>query len=429
MNTFEARSTFESWMYPGGPVFQKGQGCWLWDKNDNLFFDGTGGSGALNLGHSHPSIINAIVEQLGKISHTGCKVQSEVRERFMEKLAAFFPISDIKILPTVTGAETAEAALKIVRAFTGKRKIMTLDRSYHGKTTGALSLTWSEDIKKYSPINNDDIVSCPAPVQYAHHASISVAHCLGQCEELIKENLKANTPIAALFVEPIQATEGVLELGEEFLHGLQSLAKQYEILYVWDEIYTGFGRTGTPFYFQQMGIQPDLVLVGKALANGLPIGSVIGKKEIINSLPAGIHTSTFSGNPLACAASIAALEVFEAEQIWNKAADMGTYVRQGLDKLSDQYLITSPSRGTGLMIGFDCLDDTGKPSAALTLEFAKACLQNGLLTFKGGYTGASIRFTPSLLISKAEADDFLQKVELSCKQLSQKTPKYISHVI
>jgi 4-aminobutyrate aminotransferase/(S)-3-amino-2-methylpropionate transaminase len=425
----EANSTSQSWMYPKGPVFIKGQGVWLWDEKGERYFDGTGGSGALNLGHSHSEVNSAIIQQIDKITHTGCKVQSSIRQKFIKRLVEFFPLSGVKVLPTVTGAETVEAAIKVARAYTGKSKIMAFERSYHGKTTGALSLTWNASIKKYSPIDREQVVHCSAPVLVEQHQEISVESCLYSCEKLLKENEENKTPIAALIIEPIQATEGVLELTEAFLVGIQGLAKKYGALFIIDEIYTGFGRTGKPFYFQYFDLNPDIVLVGKALANGLPIGAVLGSEKIIDALPSGIQTSTFSGHPLASAAAIATLEVIESKKLWKHAEQLGNYIRKKLDEIHLLYGGISKSRGIGLMIGFDCINQEGALCEETTLKFVKECLQNKILFFKGGYLGTSIRLTPSLLVTEEEADVLLEVVKEYCLRLHVSTQKERKYVV
>lgn len=399
----EADSTCASW---NGPAFVRGEGCWLIDDNENRYFDASAGSGALNLGHCHPDVVNTIIAQSKMLIHTGCKVQSDVRQKLIENLGQLVGYENPTILPTVIGTEAVEAALKIVRAATGRRRVIALERSYHGKSTGALSLTWCSSIKRHAVIDAKAATHCPAPLKEA-----DVENCLDALSREFLEAEKKGDPIAAIFVEPVQSTEGVWVLGAGFLCEVAKIAEKHGALVVFDEIYTGFGRCGTMFYYQQVNVKPDLLIVGKALANGIPIGAVAGSSRIVNALEAGVQTSTFSGHPLACAAALAVLDLLCSSTLISDVDRKGALLRGELVKLAQSSSCIANIRGTGLLIGFDCVDEEGRPSSEKALLFSRYALESQLVCNVGGHQGASVRLTPPLTITYKEMKDLIERID------------------
>ncbi|RCJ42556.1 hypothetical protein A6770_34395 [Nostoc minutum NIES-26] len=398
----EALSTKTSDIFHKVPVFSSANGCWLLDSSGNRFFDATGGSGAINLGHQHPKVVEAGIIQLQKLIHTGCKLQSDVRVELVNKLRHFLPYEQYAVLFTVTGAEAIEAALKVARAYTGRKSIIAFERSYHGKTTGALMATWRQQIKAYSVFPSNAVMRSPYPLLHLPDLNINSEFCLQALKQTIKQAFDSGNPPAAILIEPIQITEGVLPAGLEFLKGVIAIAKEAECLVVFDEIYTGFGRCGLPFYCSQQEIIPDLLVIGKALGNGFPISTTIGKPSIINALPAGVQTSTFSGHSLACAVSNTVLDVMLETKPWEQAALLGKQIMQLLTILAEQNHIISFPRGEGLAIGFDCLDIKGKLSPELTRAFTALALEKGLVLYSGGFENCTIKLTPPLLMVEEE---------------------------
>lgn len=398
----EALSTKTSGISHKIPVFSSAKGCWLLDSTGKRFFDGTGGSGAINLGHQHPKVVDAAIIQLQKLIHTGCKLQSDVRVELVNKLGQLLPYKQYAVLFTVTGAEAIEAALKVARAYTGRKSIIAFERSYHGKTAGALMATWRKQIKRYSIFPLNGVMHSPYPLLHLPHLNINTEFCLQALKQTVTQAFNSGHPPAAILIEPIQITEGVLPAGVEFLKGVIAIAKEAECLIIFDEIYTGFGRCGIPFYCSQQELIPDLLVIGKALGNGLPISTTIGKPSIINSLPEGIQTSTFSGNSLACAVSNTVLDVMIEIKPWEQAALLGKQIMQFLTSLARQYSIISFPRGEGLAIGFDCLDLKGNPSSERTKAFTASALKKGLVLYSGGFENCTIKLTPPLLMTEEE---------------------------
>jgi 4-aminobutyrate aminotransferase/(S)-3-amino-2-methylpropionate transaminase len=382
------------------------QGCRLFSRSGKAYFDGTGGSGAVNLGHQHPRVVAAIIQQCQKLTHTGWNLQSQVRTELVRELGAFAPYQDCAVLFTVTGSEAIEAALKVARAYTGRDTVIAFDRSYHGKTGGSLLVTWRERFRKYSPVAAETVSFAPFPLLHLPGPAGQPAYCLEALQNLVAAAWSAGCPPAALILEPIQAAEGILPGGRDFLAGVLQVARKCGSLVIFDEIYTGFGRCGTPFYGSREGLTPDLLVVGKSLGNGLPVSAVLGPARVLNVLPPGFHTSTFAGHPLACRAALAVLEVMEQEKPWQQAAALGLRVFQFLQDQENRSEVIAGVRGEGMMLGFDCVDQGGQPSASLSRALVEEALARGLVLRCGGFTGATVKLTPPLIIP-AEDMDFL----------------------
>lgn len=400
----EADSTGTSHMLSETPVFSRASGCWLFDTSGKRFFDGTGGSGAINLGHQHPRVIDAAMAQFQKLIHTGCKLQSDVRAELVTKLGAFSPYKQCAVLFTVTGAEAIEAALKVARAYTERKLVIAFERSYHGKTTGALMATWREQLKAYSVLPENGILHSPYPILHSHNQNYSTNFCLQALQKTIGQALDMGHPPAAILMEPIQVTEGILPAGREFLSGVIAIAKSAGCLTIFDEIYTGFGRCGTPFYGSQDGITPDLLVIGKALGNGLPISATVGNPTLINALPSGIQTSTFSGQPLACAVGSVVLDIMVETMPWQQARITGSLIVEFLKELAINSCLISAPRGEGLMIGFDCVDSQGLPSPELAKAFTKKAMAKGLIFYCGGFEDCTIKLTPPLSMNEEDVE-------------------------
>jgi 4-aminobutyrate aminotransferase-like enzyme len=420
----EADSTGISHMLSETPVFSRGSGCWLFDTSGKRFFDATGGSGAINLGHQHPQVIDAAMVQLQKLIHTGCKLQSDIRAELVTKLGTFSPYKQCAVLFTVTGAEAIEAALKVARAYTERKLVIAFERSYHGKTTGALMATWREELKAYSVLPENGILHSPYPILHSLNQNHSTEFCLQALKQTIQQAFDIGHPPAAILLEPIQVTEGILPAGREFLEGVIAIAKSFKCLTIFDEIYTGFGRCGTPFYGSQPRITPDLMVIGKALGNGLPISATIGNPTVINALPSGIQTSTFSGQPLACAVGSVVLDIMLETMPWQQARRTGTLIVEFLKELAINSCLISAPRGEGLMIGFDCVDCQGLPSPELAKAFTKKAMAKGLIFFCGGFEDSTIKLTPPLIVNEEEVQFLMSTLAQVVAELEPVSKSY-----
>jgi len=401
-HTVEAQSTGQPGLYPGLPAFVRAEGCWLHDAAGNRYFDATAGSGALNLGHNHPRVVEAAVEQTRRIVHTGSIFHSDARDRFVDRLGGFAPFTECAALLTVTGTEAVEAALKVARAHTGRRSVIAFTYAYHGKSSGGLSVTWREAYRRYSPVAPDTVWTSPYPALHEKSEATSATACLAAFAATLERMTAAGQPPAAVILEPVVSSEGILPAGHVFLHGLLTAARKAGALVIFDELWTAMGRCGTPFYAGRPGLDPDIVLVGKSVANGFPISAVLGAPEVLNALPAGLHTATFAGHPVGCAAATAVLDVMEETQPWQAALDRGAHLWEFLRALGAAHAFITGLRGEGLLLGFDCVDANGEPAPAIARDFAFRAQQKGLLLAFGGRNGNTIKITPPLTMQDAE---------------------------
>jgi 4-aminobutyrate aminotransferase/(S)-3-amino-2-methylpropionate transaminase len=382
-----------------GPVFTRASGCWLYDEQGARYFDGTAGSGAISLGHQHPGVLEAVHRQVDALVHTGCKLASDARVALAAALVQASPYRDGVALPTVIGTEAVETALKIARAFTGRQRVICFDHGYHGKSTGALAVTWRKEFRAYSPIAPTTLrahLAAPAGGQGTE------ADALDDVRRLLADAPAEDRP-AAIILEPIQVTEGVFDAGPRFLDALISLAHEYGVLVILDEIYTGLGRCGRRFYSETLREPPDLLLVGKSLGNGFPIAAVVGPAPIMNSLPAGIQTSTYSGHPVSCAAAGAVLRIVEELELWNQAQELEATIGAALRELQAQYSFITEIRHVGGLFAFD-LEGSSASTESLASAFGRAALRRRLLLFTGGARGRTVKLVPPVLMDHANLD-------------------------
>lgn len=383
------------------PPFTRGQGAWLYDEEGNAWFDGTAGSGALSLGHNPPEVLAAVHRQLDRLVHTGCKLGSDVRAELVARLSALSPFDHPAVLPAVVGTEAVESALKVARAATGRQSVVAFHHAFHGKSAGSLTVTWRETFKTYSNLRHDDVFRASFPPAGSGEAGVDAA--LSGLEEILDRAVAAGRPPAAVIVEPIQVTEGVLIPGTRFLEELIDLARRSGALVIFDEIYTGFGRSGALFYCDKLARKPDLLLAGKSLGNGFPISAVVGEAEVVNALPPGVQTSTYSGHPLSAAAALAVIDVILERRLWEEAARRGAELLGVLRETAARHPFLARPRGEGMLLAFDFVREDGSPAPDLAREFLAAARKERLILFGGGVDGATVKLVPPVVLSDEEA--------------------------
>ena len=392
----EARSTGTTL----GPTFHSGRGPWLYPADGTAWFDATSGSGAATLGHQHPAVVAAAVRQAGRLVHTGCKLGSDTRAELVNALGVLSPYSTPAVLPTVTGSEAVESALKIARAATGRRAVVAFTHGFHGKTAGALGLTWRAEFKTYSALPADTVITLNLPDLRAPGPGEWAAFLAALSEAFASAQRMGG--VAAVVVEPIQVTEGVLIIPPALLDELARTAHAHGALLVLDEIYTALGRAGRMFTAEVMSEIPDLTLVGKTLGNGFPIAAVLGEAEVLDALPAGVQTSTFSGSPVSSAAALAVLDTVVGEDVPARARAIGARLATDLDRLADRFDWLSAVRTAGALAAFDCVVD-GRPVPELAGAVRTAALRGRLLLFGGGPEDATVKIVPPALL---DDDDY-----------------------
>jgi 4-aminobutyrate aminotransferase len=378
-------------------VIERADGATVWDADGRSYLDFVGGIGVLNLGHRHPRIVAAVRDQLDRFTHTCFQVgMYEGYLRLAERLNALAP-GDFakKTLLVTTGAEAVENAVKIARAATGRAGVVTFERGYHGRTYFALAMTGKTNPYKqnFGPFPGD-VYRAPYPNE---SRGWTTDRALAALDSLFEFGVAPNG-VAAIVIEPVLGEGGFVPAPPRFLQALRERCDRYGIVLVADEIQSGFGRTGTMFAVEQSGIAPDLITVAKSLAGGLPLAGVIGRASIMDApLPGGLG-GTYAGNPLACAAALATLDVFAEEPILEDARRIGERIRVALDVMRAE----SPgrivdARGLGAMRALEFAD------AADAQRVVDAARERGLLLLKAG-SGEVIRLLPPLVISDADLE-------------------------
>ena len=351
-------------------VMVKGQGASLWDAEGHRYIDCMSGLGVANVGHNHPHLVAAVSTQLERLMVCGEAFYNDQRALFLKELTALTPGDLNRVFLCNSGAEAIESAIKVARFLTGRSEIVAFKRGYHGRTMGALSLTWNPRYR--------------APF---HPLLPGMIHVPFNNIEELERAMTGRT--AAVVLELIQGEGGIWLAEPDFLRQVRQLCDQRQVLLVVDEVQTGLGRTGKIFAIEHYGVQPDIMCLGKALGGGIPIGAVIWRDKF-GPLSPGSHGSTFGGNPIACAAGLAVLQILAAERLPERAARLG---RIFMDQLRSVKLpIIREVRGMGLMVGVDL---------RLSVDpVIKALMNEHILAAYGGKT--VIRLLPPLVIPEVE---------------------------
>lgn len=379
MDIVETEAKHTSGVYAKQPlVIVRGQGAVLWDENNIAYLDCSSGHGVANLGHAHPRVATAIYEQASKLITLFETFPNDQRAALMEKLTAFTPGLE-RVFFCNSGTESVEAALKFARVSTGRTAILAAMRCFHGRTLGALSATWNKHYREpFTPLVPD----------FSHVPFNNI--------EALDQAVSAKT--AALILEVLQGEGGVYPASPEFVQAARRICTDRGALLIIDEVQTGFGRTGRMFAYQHFGVTPDLLCCAKSLAGGLPMGAVLIGENVKNLTP-GTHGSTFGGNPLSCAAALAALTVMEEEDLPRQAAEKGVYLIQKLKAIPSPLI--REVRGLGLMVGIEL-----KQKAA---PYLKALQEKHVIALNAGLN--VIRLLPPLVISYEQIDQVVDALE------------------
>jgi 4-aminobutyrate aminotransferase len=389
-----------------------GKNAEVWDVDGKRYIDFVGGIGVLNLGHCHPKIVAAICDQAQRMTHYAFNAAPHVPyQQFIERLAAFIPVSyPVSGMLTNSGAEAAENALKIVRGHTGKSAVIAFDGAFHGRTLATLNLNG-----KVAPYKQK-VGVLPGPVFHLPYPSadngVTLAEALKAMERLFSVEIDIDE-VACFIVEPVQGEGGFLALDIEFAQALRKLCDDKGIVLIIDEIQSGFGRTGERFAFSRLGIEPDLLLLGKSIAGGVPLGAVVGRKQLMDTLPKGGLGGTYSGNPIACAAGLATLDEMTDANLagWSEQYSvtlLARYEQWQARKLSP-YL--GRLTGVGAMRGIELLTPEGKPATAQMAQLLEAARNRGLLLMPSGKSRHIIRLLAPLTIEPEVLNEGLDILE------------------
>jgi acetylornithine/LysW-gamma-L-lysine aminotransferase len=362
-----------------GPTIVRGEGASLWDADGRRYVDLGASHGVGNLGVSHPEVVRAVQRQAAELLYLGTGYDVSVRTQFLERLVGLLPSSLDRVFLSNSGTEAVEAAIKFARAATGRTKIVAAMRGFHGRTFGALSATWRKEFREpFEPL-------VPGFV----HVPFNDVGAL---------NAAVDGETALLLLEPVQGEGGVHVATPEFLTAARTRTTEMGALLGLDEVQTGMGRTGRMFAFERWAVVPDILVLAKSLAGGVPIGATV-TTEAVQQRFRGSHHSTFGGNPLACAAGIAALEVVVRERLWERAERLGEYARGRLGHLPTEKV--REVRGLGLLIGIELRERVTPYLAALE--------KRGFLALPAGST--VLRLLPPLVIGEDDLRAGLEAIE------------------
>jgi 4-aminobutyrate aminotransferase len=390
-------------------VIARGEGATVEDVDGNVFLDCAAGIAVNSTGHSHPEVVHAIIDQAQKFLHmSGTDFYYEPQVRLAEEMAAITPIAGgVRTFFGNSGTEAVEACLKLSRYTTGRSNIIAFLGGFHGRTMGSLSLTSSKAIQRrgFGPMMPGvyhapyaDCYRCPLGLKSTNCA----AECLDFIDDQILVHLVSPDEVAAIIVEPIQGEGGYVVAPDQFLQRLRELTRLHGMLFVADEVQSGMGRSGKMFAIEYSGVEPDMMAVAKGIASGLPLGVAVARSGLM-AWPPGAHASTFGGNPVSCAASLATIKLLKEKLVAN-AADVGAHMMSGLRSLMDKHPLIGDVRGRGLMVGVELVRDrntkeraTDERDAVVTASFYR-----GLLILGAGKN--AVRFSPPLVLTREQAD-------------------------
>ena len=400
------------------PVFIKeARGALLTDVDGNTFIDFAGGIGAMNVGHTDPRVVEAVKEQAGDLTHTAFQTAPyEPYVELAEKLNALVPGEfEKRTFLANSGAEAVENAVKIARAHTGRQAVLAFENGLHGRTLLTMTLTsvaipYKKGFGPFAP----EVYRVPAPYPYRCPAGKDCSDgCRGDCFGFVERVLAGQVDpenLAAVVVEPVSGEGGFIPFPDFYLRRLRELCDEHGILLIVDEIQTGFGRTGKMFAIEHSGVAPDLLTTSKSLAGGLPLSGVTGRAEVMDSVQPGGLGTTLGGNPVACAAALAVLEVFEEDDLLSRAGEIGERVKGAMREIQEKHPdVIGDVRGRGPMAAMELVKDPESriPDGERTAKVAENTLQKGLMILTAGRHANVIRMLMPLSITDDELEEGL----------------------
>ena len=404
-------------------VADHAQGSEIWDTEGRRYIDFVGGIGVMNVGHNHPHVMAAVREQLDRVTHTAFQVvMYESYVKLAQRLSELAPgDGPKKAIFFSTGAEAVENAVKIARAHTGRPAVISFRGSFHGRTLLALSLTGSVQPYKqnFGPYATE-VYQTPFPYEYRGWNS---AAALAGLDDLFASEVPADR-VAAIIVEPVLGEGGFVPAPREFLLGLRAVTEKHGIVLIVDEIQTGFGRTGKFFAIEHSGVEPDLMTVAKSLAAGFPLSGVVGKAEIMDAPAPGGLGGTYAGNPVACAAGLAVLDVMRDERLPERAARIGSVVEERMRSWANEHEIVGDVRVMGAMAGMELVRSrkTKEPADKETARVLSVAREKGLILLRSGVHHNVIRTLMPLTIPDEQLDEGLDILGAALSEVATAVP-------
>ena len=374
LTAIEAENRYLANVYFRYPItIVRGNGSSIWDDQGKEYIDCMGGYGVSVVGHNNPKVVEAVKNQVEKLISCHGTLYNDTRAKFAEKIVSISPDGLERAHLCSTGTEAVECAIKLARKKTGRTGVVAMTGGYHGKTLGSLSVTWNPKYRTpFKPLLPD--------MNFASFGKI----------ESVEENITGNT--AAVLVEPIQGESGIHVSPEGFLEKLRSICDKRGCLLIFDEIQSGFGRTGKMWASEHWNVNPDIMCISKGIGGGLPLGVTLSTDEIMSSFKVGDHSSTFGGNPVACAAGSAAIDYILEEGLVERASRIGKLFRENLERLANEHKIARETRGLGLMLGLELRLDVK--------ELLLRSIKEGIILLYSGRN--NLRFLPPLVIEEKQ---------------------------
>ncbi len=408
------------------PVFvARAEGAVVEDVDGNHFIDLAGGIGCLNFGHCAPAVVNAIKNQADRFLHTSFNVLPyEGYVRLAEKLNTITPGKyEKRTLLVNSGAEAVENAIKVARCYTKRPSVICFEDAFHGRTYMAMALTSKTHPYKagFEPFPGDVY---RIPFGYCYRCSYGLRypscemHCAHRLEDVFKRVVAAES-VAAVIAEPIMGEGGFITPPREFFPVLGEICRKHGILVIADEVQTGWARTGTMFACEQLGLEPDIVVTAKSMSGGLPLAAVTGRVEIMNATGAGTLGGTFSGNPVACEAALAAIEILEQQNLCARAHVLGKRFVSRAQQWKSRWELIGEIRGIGAMQALELVRDgqTRVPADDETKQIARYCYEHGVVIITAGSYGNVIRLLMPLVITDAQFDEALDVMEAAIESV------------
>ena len=410
-----------------GLFFDSAHGARMTDVDGNVFLDLAGGIGCMNAGHSAPRVVERATAQLARLQHACIMTGGyEVYVELARKLCDIVPVQGpCKAVLFNSGAEAVENAIKIARRATGRAAVLAFDPGFHGRTLLALSLTsktapYKEGFGPFAP----EVYRFPMPETYRRPHGMTVDAYVERCIEDFHRFLKSTvspSSLACVVVEPVLGEGGFLVPPRAFLQDVARVCRDNGIVFVADEVQTGFGRTGKMFACEHTGLQPDLVVLAKSLSNGLPLSAVVGRAELLDAVPPGSLGGTFGGNPVACAAALGAIETLEKDGLVARAAALGARTASRFDAFVQRFPFVGEARGVGAMRALEIVTDkeSRMPDKACAERILDGAARHGVLALSAGLYGNVIRTLMPLVMTDAELGEALDVLESSLGRVSE----------
>ncbi|TAN33676.1 aspartate aminotransferase family protein [bacterium] len=377
----------------------------VWSTDGTEYVDCFAGIAVVNAGHCEPRVLEAARRQMERLVHIGSLLyEVPVVADLAEKLAWITPGRLEKTFFCNSGAEAVEGALRLAKASTGRSEFIALELGFHGRTNATLSVTGNRKRKQHGGPYLPGVAFAPPPHPY--RCRLCNGKCSLACADAVSDVIDYHTSgdVAAFIAEPVMGEGGIIVPPEGYFERVKKILDDRGILFIADEVQSGFGRTGTMFAIERSGVAPDIMTMAKGIGDGFPLAGFTARPDVADSFRPGEHLSTFGGNPVCCAAGLASIEVLEADGLVARSAGLGSWLRPQLERLAERHVAVGDVRGAGLMQGLELVRDrvTREPAPELAARIKASCRQRGVLIGVGGYFGNVLRIQPPLTITQEQ---------------------------